>query len=295
MNQQSVNQSRNSIVECIIIIGSLATVSCLYGFENPLLSIGVGLFFLVLAGSPVQINEWERAVLLRLGTYQKVLTPGITWTIPIIDSVQSRIDMRIRSTAFMAENTLTRDTVPVNVDAVLFWVVHDAKKAYLEVENFTETIAWAAQTTLRDIIGKAELVRMISDREELDRELLEVIDAKTSEWGITVQSVELRDVRIPEGLEDAMSRKAQADREREARIILAESEITVAEEMQRAAAIYEKNVVAYNLRAMNMTYEAVKEKGALMVIPSTMSHAMGSDILGTAAASFRLQKDALEG
>ena len=194
--------------------------------------------------------------------------------------------MRIRSTPFSAEKTLTRDTVPVNVDAVLFWVVTDAKRAIIEVEHYRDTVSWAAQTTLRDVIGHTELVRMISDRETIDRQLSEIIDAKTSEWGVTVQSVEIRDVRIPSSLEDAMSRKAQADREKEARIILAESELAVADEMEKAARVYHRDPIALQIRAMNMTYESIKERGALMVVPSNMVESMKGGVVGLAATAF---------
>jgi len=195
------------------------------------------------------------------------------------------MDMRIRSTSFSAEKTLTKDTVPVNVDAVLFWVVTDARRSVLEVERYRETVSWAAQTTLRDVIGKSELVRMISERESLDEELQRIIDAKTSEWGITVQSVEIRDVKLPPGLEDAMSRKAQADREREARVILAQSEMQVAEYMQRASEVYRTHPTVMQLRAMNMAYESIKERGALMVIPSVLADSMNHGLVGLAAAT----------
>jgi regulator of protease activity HflC (stomatin/prohibitin superfamily) len=225
--------------------------------------------------------------LLRLGKFKRVLEPGVAWVIPGADLVASNVDMRIRSTSFSAEKTLTRDTVPVDVDAVLFWVVTDAKRAILEVKEYQSTITWAAQTTLRDVIGRTELVRMISDREGLDKELQTAIDAKTSEWGITVQSVEIRDVRIPAALEDAMSRKAQAEREKLARVILAESEVLVAAEMSKAAGVYEQNRHAMQLRAMNMTYESVKERGALMIIPSGMADSMNTGVIGVAAMGFR--------
>ena len=226
-------------------------------------------------------------MLLRLGKFQRVLEPGVAWVIPGIDQVTSIVDMRIRSTSFSAEKTLTRDTVPVDVDAVLFWVVTDAQRSILEVKEYQSTITWAAQTTLRDVIGRTELVRMISDREGLDKELQTAIDAKTSEWGITVQSVEIRDVRIPSALEDAMSRKAQAEREKLARVILAESEVLVAEQMAKAAEVYEQKAHAMQLRAMNMTYESVKERGALMVIPSGMADSMNTGVIGMAAMGFR--------
>ena len=224
--------------------------------------------------SPRLLKEWERAVLLRLGRFQRVLGPGINWTFPGFDRLVATVDMRIRSTPFQAEKTLTKDTVPVNVDAVLFWVVTDARKAIVEVEHYAATVSWAAQTTLRDVIGHTELVRMISDREQVDRQLQEIIDSKTSDWGITVQSVEIRDVRLPGLLEDSMSRKAQADREREARIILAQSELVVADEMEKASVVYRRDPVALRIRAMNMTYESIKERGALMVVPSDMVASM---------------------
>ena len=247
----------------------------------PILAIGL------YAGlSPRLLKEWERGVLLRLGRFQRVLGPGINWTFPGFDRLVATVDMRIRSTPFQAEKTLTKDTVPVNVDAVLFWVVTDARKAIVEVEHYAATVSWAAQTTLRDVIGHTELVRMIADREQVDRQLQEIIDAKTSDWGITVQSVEIRDVRLPGILEDSMSRKAQADREREARIILAQSEQVVADEMEKASAVYGRDPIALRIRAMNMTYESIKERGALMVVPSDMVSSMSSSIVALGPAAF---------
>jgi regulator of protease activity HflC (stomatin/prohibitin superfamily) len=241
--------------------------------------------------APRQIKEWERGVLLVLGRFQRVLPPGISFVVPGVQLVSAVVDMRIRSTSFSAERALTRDTVPVNVDAVLFWVVTDAKRAIVEVQQFEQTVSWAAQTALRDVIGKSELVRMIADRQSLDDELQAIIDAKTSEWGVTVQSVEIRDVRLPTGLEDAMSRKAQADREKEARIILAESEMKVAEQMEQASEVYRRNHTAMQLRAMNMTYESVKERGALMIIPSGMADSLNTGVVGAATAAFRLSNN----
>ena len=241
------------------------------------------------AASPRIILEWEKGVLLRLGKFSRVLEPGIAWIIPGIDIISSLVDMRIRTTSFSAEKALTMDTVPVDVDAVLFWVVFDAKRAILEVEYYEKTINWIAQTTLRDIIGRSELAKLISDREGLDRELQAILDSKTSEWGITVQSVEIRDVKIPATLEDAMSRKAQAAREKEARIILSESEQEVALQIKKAAAVYKQDNISLQLRMMNMTYEAVKERGALMVIPSNMADSLSGQALGIASAGFRYQ------
>jgi regulator of protease activity HflC (stomatin/prohibitin superfamily) len=248
----------------------------------------LALAILPLALSPRQVKQWERGVVLRLGRFYRVLEPGISWVIPGPDSVANLVDMRIRSTAFTAESTLTQDTVPVNVDAVLFWEVHDAEKAILDVGNYLTTVVWAAQTTLRDVIGRSGLFRMISDREALDEELRRIIDEKTSRWGVQVTSVELRDVVIPKTLEDAMSRKAQAERESEARIILAEAEEKIADEMNIAARKYGSNAIAMQLRAMNITYESIKESGALMVIPSGMADAINPGVLGLAASGLIL-------
>ena len=243
----------------------------------------------IFADSPRIVLEWQKGVLLRLGKFNRVLEPGIVWIFPGIDMISSIVDMRIRATSFAAEKALTKDTVPVDVDAVLFWVVFDAKRAILEVEFYEKTINWLAQTTLRDIIGRSELAMLISNREGLDNELQTILDSKTSEWGITVQSVEIRDVRIPSTLEDAMSRKAQAAREKDARIILSESEQQVALQMKKAAATYEQDETSLLLRMMNMTYEAVKERGALMVIPSNMADSLSGQALGIASAGFKFQ------
>lgn len=266
----------------LVVTAALAVVAVEIVSSEPLFwtVVVVGL---ILAASPRQIEQWQRGVLLRLGRFRRVLEPGISWILPGVDRIAETVDMRIRSTSFSAEKTLTRDTVPVNVDAVLFWVVVDAKKAVLEVEHYDKTVRWAAQTTLRDVIGKTELAGMISEREALDEELLAIIDAKTTEWGITVQSVEIRDVRIPTELEDAMSRKAQADREKEARVILAESELLVARQMEKASKVYLDNPTALKIRAMNMTYESIKERGALMVIPSGMTESINPGVFGLAA------------
>ena len=282
-----INGTRNPIAVTLAVLACLLSGVVLLQTDSTLLSVCVLGCGLILAASPRMLNEWDRGVLLRLGKFNRILSPGIVWIIPGIDSIAEVVDMRIRSTPFTAEKTLTKDTVPVDVDAVLFWVVTDAQRAVLEVEKYLPTISWAAQTTLRDVIGKSELVRMISDRAQLDQELQTAIDAKTSEWGITVQSVEIRDVKIPAALEDAMSRKAQADREMAARIILAESERRVAEEIVKAADVYEKNSTAMQLRAMNMTYESIKERGALMVIPSGMMDSLNANVMGMAAAGFR--------
>ena len=279
-----------NIVSGIIAFISLAVITLIHfmGFSlhAQLIVIVLGV---ISAASPRIVLEWQKGVLLRLGKFNRILEPGIMWIIPGIDMISALVDMRIRTTSFSAEKALSKDTVPVDVDAVLFWVVFDAKRAILEVEYYEKTINWIAQTTLRDIIGRSELATLISDREGLDNELQGILDAKTSEWGITVQSVEIRDVRIPATLEDAMSRKAQAAREKDARIILSESEREVALQMKKAAAIYEEDRISLQLRIMNMTYEAVKEKGALMVIPSNMADSLSGQTLGIASAGFKFQ------
>lgn len=265
-----LNPVANLIVLATAILAFVAWFAAGAIAAVPIVAIGI-----YISLSPRLLKEWERGILLRLGRFQRVLGAGINWTFPGFDRLVATVDMRIRSTPFQAEKTLTKDTVPVNVDAVLFWVVTDARKAIVDVEHYAATVSWAAQTTLRDVIGHTELVRMISDRTQVDHQLQEIIKAKTSDWGITVQSVEVRDVRLPGALEDAMSRKAQADREREARIILAQSELIVADEMEKAAAVYRRDPIALRIRAMNMTYESIKERGALMVVPSEMPSSMG--------------------
>ncbi len=275
----------NPIANLIIVASLGAVAASIFVLSEPVLAIVSAIGGGYTSLSPRMLREWERGVLLRLGRFARILGPGINWTFPGFDRLVSTVDMRIRSTSFSAERTLTKDTVPVNVDAVLFWVVTDPKRAIVEVERYATTVSWAAQTTLRDVIGHTELVRMIADRETIDRQLRETIDSKTTDWGVRVQSVEIRDVKIPSGLEDSMSRKAQADREREARIILAESERQVAGEMERAAEVYGRNPVALQIRAMNMTYESIKERGALMVVPTNMVSSM-SGMVGMAAAGF---------
>jgi regulator of protease activity HflC (stomatin/prohibitin superfamily) len=214
-------------------------------------------------------SQWEKAVVLRLGKFMKLAGPGAFWIIPIIDSISNWIDHRVMVTPFSAEKTLTKDTVPVDVDAVLFWVVWDAEKAALEVADYRAAIAWAAQTALREIIGQSVLADILIGRAKMDAELQKIIDERTTPWGITVQSVEIRDVIIPPDLEDAMSRQAQAERERQARVILGESEKQIAASFAEASEAYIDNPTALHLRAMNMLFEGLKEKGALVIVPSS--------------------------
>ncbi len=219
-------------------------------------------------------NQWEKAIVLRFGKFQRLAGPGLFWVIPIVDSIPAWIDHRVMVTPFTAERTLTKDTVPVDVDAVLFWVVWDAEKAALEVEDYDEAISWASQTALREIIGQMDLAHILVGRAKMDQELQKIIDERTTPWGITVQSVEIRDIVIPEALEDAMSRQAQAERERQARVILGESERQIAKSFLEAARTYEGDVTALHLRAMNMLFEGLKEKGALIIVPSTAVETM---------------------
>jgi len=226
--------------------------------------IGIILLFALKVAS-----QWEKAVVLRLGKFFSLRGPGFFWIVPIIDTIPTWIDSRVMVTPFSAEKTLTKDTVPVNVDAVLFWVVWDAEKAALEVEDYRSAIAWAAQTALRDIIGRMMLADILVGRSAIDEELQHIIDERTTPWGVTVQSVEIRDVVIPQVLEDAMSRQAQAERERQARVILGESERQIASSFAEASQEYIDNPTALHLRAMNMLFEGLKEKGALVIVPSS--------------------------
>jgi len=214
-------------------------------------------------------SQWDKAVVLRVGKFRKMAGPGMFWIIPVIDTVANWIDHRVMVTPFSAEKTLTKDTVPVDVDAVLFWLVWDAQKAALEVENYRAAIAWAAQTALREIIGQMSLADILVGRAKMDADLQKIIDERTTPWGITVQSVEIRDIVIPQDLEDAMSRQAQAERERQARVILGESEKQIADSFAEASKAYIGNPTALHLRAMNMLFEGLKEKGALVIVPSS--------------------------
>ncbi len=235
-------------------------------------------------------NQWEKAIVLRLGRYRGLKGPGPFWIIPIMDSIPAMVDHRVMVTPFTAERTLTKDSVPVNVDAVLFWVVWDAEKAVLEVEDYQTAIAWAAQTALREIIGQMDLASILVGRVAMDAELQRIIDERTTPWGITVQSVEIRDIVIPEGLEDAMSRQAQAERERQARVILGESEKQIAASFAEAAQAYRDNPTALHLRAMNMLFEGLKEKGALVIVPSSAVETMNlGGLMGMVSLAGSLQ------
>jgi regulator of protease activity HflC (stomatin/prohibitin superfamily) len=231
---------------------------------GPVILVGFILFFAIQVA-----RQWEKAVVLRMGKIRGLKGPGLFWIIPILDTITTWIDQRVMVTPFSAEKTLTRDTVPVNVDAVLFWLVWDAEKAALEVENYRNAIAWASQTALREVIGQMTLADILVGRNKMDADLQRIIDERTTPWGITVQSVEIRDVIIPADLEDAMSRQAQAERERQARVILGESEMQIASSFAEASKAYSNNPTALHLRAMNMLFEGLKQKGALVIVPSS--------------------------
>ena len=231
-------------------------------------------------------DQWEKAIVLRMGRFSSLKGPGPFWIVPIVDTIPSWVDHRVMVTPFTAERTLTRDTVPVDVDAVLFWVVWDAEKAALEVEDYRAAITWAAQTALREIIGQMDLSDILVGRARMDAELQHIIDDRTTPWGVTVQSVEIRDVVIPQALEDAMSRQAQAERERQARVILGESEKQIAHSFAQASEAYRDNPTALHLRAMNMLFEGLQERGALVIVPSSAVETMNlGGVMGISASA----------
>lgn len=272
------------VLVALILIGLAGTIAT----ENPLFVIAGIVLGLILMQSPKVAKQWEKAVVLRLGKFVGLRGPGLFWIVPFIDTVSSWIDQRVITTSFAAEQTLTSDTVPVNVDAVLFWMVYDAEKAALEVQQYQDAVSWAAQTALRDIIGRTSLGDLLRGREKIEGQLQELIDARCNPWGVTVQSVEMRDVIIPDALQDAMSREAQAAREKAARIILGEAEVEIAKLFQAASISYHDNPTALHLRAMNMLYEGLKEKGAMMIVPSTAVESMGmGGLMGMAAVAQR--------
>ena len=277
--------ARLNFVSVLLALGLIGLgVLSLIGMDS-IFGFGVGVGLGILAGMAPQVaKQWERAVVLRLGHYQGLRGPGLFWRIPFVDNISAWVDQRVITTAFAAEETLTSDTVPVNVDAVLFWMVHDPERAALEVQNFPQAVSWASQTALRDIIGRTSLTDLLRGRERIESELQDLIDQRCMPWGIAVESVEMRDVVIPMSLQDAMSREAQAAREKRARIILGEAEVEIAALFEQASRAYQENPTALHLRAMNILYEGLKEKGALMLVPSTAVDSMGlGGLLGAAA------------
>lgn len=286
MNRRGNNQFNGVAVAAFIIsiaIGLWITV--LIHRQWP--AILFGLLGLYLLYSIRVVRQWEKVALLRLGHYVGLRGPGIFFIIPVLETLSPFVDQRVRVTSVTAESTLSRDTVPVDVDAIIFWLVWNAEKAILEVENYLDAISMSSQTALRESIGRHELAQMITDREALGRELQRILDEKTNPWGITVQSVEVRDVRIPQALQDAMSRQAQAERERQARIILGQAETEISDKFVKAAQAYEQNPTALHLRAMNMLYEAIKERGSMVIVPSSAVETMG---LGGSLATIAVAK-----
>lgn len=276
---------RLNVVAFFVLVGSIAVGAVLTVLqETPVWIILFSVFGFVMAQSPKIARQWERAIILRLGKYVGQRGPGLFWIVPFVDAVSAWIDQRVITTSFAAEQTLTSDTVPVNVDAVLFWLVYDPEKAALEVQDYVQAVSWAAQTALRDIIGRTSLTDLLRGRERIEEELQRLIDGRSNPWGVTVQSVEMRDVVIPDSLQDAMSREAQAAREKQARVILGQAELEIAASFAKAADQYRDNPTALHLRAMNMLYEGLKEKGALMLVPSSAVESMGmGGLLGSAA------------
>jgi regulator of protease activity HflC (stomatin/prohibitin superfamily) len=264
-------------VIAILILLACAAIGLLANtlLASPLPVLAMLPIGMVLMQAPRVAQQWERAVVLRLGRYSGLRGPGLFWIVPFVDRVPAWIDQRTVTTTFAAEQTLTLDTVPVNVDAVLFWMVHDAEKAALEVQDYAQAVSWAAQTALRDIIGRTTLADLLRGREQIEHDLQKLIDQRSTPWGVTVSSVEMRDIVIPNELQDAMSREAQAAREKQARIILGEAELAVAHSFEQASRVYQDNPTALHLRGMNMLYEGLKEKGALMIVPSSAIESMG--------------------
>jgi hypothetical protein len=282
----------------------MKTSTIFFGYLNPvsttvlllLLVLSGGLYYLGYIGVPLLVvlvvvsmlfassiqiaDQWEKAVVLRMGKFSGLKGPGLFFIIPILDQVNSSIDQRVRVTEFRAEQTLTKDTVPVNVDAVVYWTVWDVEKAALEVQDYSKAISYIAQTDMRDIIGKHELADLLQEREKIAEALQKTLDANTNPWGITCQTVGIRDIIIPQGLADAMSKQAQAERERKARVILGTAETEIAEKFAKASEQYINNPVALQLRGMNMLYEGLKEKGSMVIVPSSALDSMNLGVIG---------------
>lgn len=282
----SVRPQVSSVGVALFLISLAAGAAPMIVYKQPAYEIAgllVGFYFLF----AIKVAEqWQKAAVLRLGRYVGLRGPGMFMIIPVIDSISQYIDQRVRVSDVKAESALTRDTVPVNVDAIIFWLVWNPEKSILEVMDFDNAITMSAQTALRESIGRHDLSQMITEREMLGQELQRILDEKTNPWGITVQSVEIRDVHIPQALEDAMSRQAQAERERQARIILGTAETEISTKFSEASTVYLNNPIALHLRAMNMLYEAIKEKGSMVIVPSSAVETMGlGGLLGTASLS----------
>jgi regulator of protease activity HflC (stomatin/prohibitin superfamily) len=267
------------------VIFAVAGGAAWYVFNKPILSIPFLVIGVYLLFSIRVVRQWEKVGVLRFGKFLRLQGPGLFMLVPVIDTLSPFVDQRVRTSMVTAESTLSCDTVPVNVDAIVFWLVWDAQKSILEVANYENAITLSAQTALRESIGRHQLAEMIMNRDTLGHELQKVLDQKTNPWGITVQSVEIRDVRIPQALENAMSQQAQAERERQARVILGDAELQVTAKFAEAASVYEESPTALHLRAMNMLYEAIKERGSMVIVPSSAVETMGlGGMLGVSAA-----------
>jgi regulator of protease activity HflC (stomatin/prohibitin superfamily) len=280
-------QNLNSAAVAAFVVCLVAGITATLVSNNPVYAIAGILVGLYLLSSIKIVRQWEKAVKLRFGRYVGLRSPGLCLIVPVVETLSQFVDQRVRVANVSAETTLTRDTVPVNVDAIIFWMVWNAEKAILEVENYSDAINMSAQTALRESIGRHDLHQALAEREMLGEELQKILDSKTNPWGITVQSVEIRDVQIPGPLQDAMSREAQAERERRARVILGTAETEIADKFAVAAATYKDNPVALHLRAMNRLYEAIKEKGSMVIVPSSAVETMG---LGGSLATASLAK-----
>jgi regulator of protease activity HflC (stomatin/prohibitin superfamily) len=268
--------ARPNFLSAVIALGFIGVGGLALLAAHSIVGAAASVVLGLLAGTSPQVaKQWERAVVLRMGRFVGLRGPGLFWRIPLVDSVAAWVDQRVITTAFAAEQTLTSDTVPVNVDAVLFWMTHDPEKAALEVQNYPQAVSWAAQTALRDIIGRTSLSDLLRGRERIETELQELIDQRCMPWGVAVQAVEMRDVIIPSSLQDAMSREAQAAREKRARIILGEAEVEIATLFEQASHAYQRNPTALQLRALNILFEGLKQKGALMIVPSSAVEMMG--------------------
>ena len=284
MRPDAVQLKLSSVGVALLVLCVAAGLGLTVALQHPAPLIVGALAGVYLLFSIRVADQWERVAVLRFGKYLGLRGPGLFTIIPIVDAVSRYVDQRVRVSNVSAESTLTRDTVPVNVDAIVFWMVWNAEKAILEVQDFTQAITLSAQTALRESIGRHELHQMVAERESLGHELQRILDEKTNPWGITVQSVEIRDVQIPADLQDAMSREAQAERERRARTILGLAETEIADSFALAARTYQDNPVAMHLRAMNMLYEAIKERGSMVIVPSSAVETMGlGGMLATAS------------
>jgi regulator of protease activity HflC (stomatin/prohibitin superfamily) len=275
MRSQSFDLRISRVGLAVFILSITAGAALAAATQSPypiLAGALIGLYFLFAIR---MANQWEKVAVLRFGRYIGLRGPGLYHIIPVVDSISRYVDQRVRVAGVSAESTLTRDTVPVNVDAIVFWLVWNAEKSILEVQDFAQAVDMSAQTALRESIGRHDLHQMVAEREMLGLELQRILDSKTNPWGITVQSVEIRDVQIPMELQDAMSRQAQAERERQARNILGQAETEIADKFAQASLVYQNNPTALHLRAMNMLYEAIKERGSMVIVPSSAVETMG--------------------